>query len=58
MLLLFLYFSLLLCPLPLHQKIGVIRTLMNRCEKIPTEEEDKEEEKLMATQIWEVKCQI
>ena len=30
---------------PLHQKMGVIRTLMNRCEEIVTEEEDKEEER-------------
>ena len=30
---------------PLHQKMGVIRTLMNRCEELVTEEEDKEEER-------------
>ena len=29
---------------PLHQKLGVIRTLMYRMEKIVTEEEDKKEE--------------
>ena len=30
---------------PIHQKMGVIRTLMNRCEELVTEEEDKEEER-------------
>ncbi len=30
---------------PLHQKMGVIRTLLNRCEEIVTEEEDKKEER-------------
>ncbi|KAI8505985.1 hypothetical protein Bbelb_163380 [Branchiostoma belcheri] len=29
---------------PLHQKLGVIRTLMNRCNSVVTEEEDKERE--------------
>ena len=27
-----------------HQKLGVVRTLMNRCETITTEEGDKKEE--------------
>ena len=30
---------------PLHQKLGVIRTLLNRYEEIVTEEDDKEEER-------------
>ncbi|XP_019627820.1 PREDICTED: uncharacterized protein LOC109472449 [Branchiostoma belcheri] len=29
---------------PLHQKLGVIRTLMDRCNSVVTEEEDKERE--------------
>ena len=30
---------------PLHQKLGVPRTLLNRCEEIVTEEEDRKEER-------------
>ena len=30
---------------PLHQKMGVIRTLLDRCEKLVTEEEDKQKER-------------
>ena len=40
---------------PLHQKMGVIRTLMNRCEETVTEEEDKEEERgtiMKALEDW------
>jgi len=29
---------------PLHQKLGVIRTLLNRCENVVTEEEDRRQE--------------
>jgi len=29
---------------PLHQKIGVIRTLLNKCENVVTEEEDRRQE--------------
>jgi len=29
---------------PLHQKLGVIRTLLNRCENVVTEEEDQRQE--------------
>jgi len=29
---------------PLHQKLGVIRTLLNRCENVVTEEEDRKQE--------------
>jgi len=29
---------------PLHQKLGVIRTLHNRCENVVTEEEDQRQE--------------
>ena len=40
---------------PLHQKMGVIRILMNRCEEIVIEEEDKEEERgtiMKALEDW------
>jgi len=30
---------------PLHQKLGVIRTLFNRCQNVVTEEEDRRQEK-------------
>ena len=30
---------------PLHQKTGVIRTLLDRCETLVTEEEDKQKER-------------
>ena len=30
---------------PLHQKMGVARTLLNRCEEIVTEDEDRKEER-------------
>ena len=30
---------------PLHQKLGVPRTLLNRCDEIVTEEEDRKEER-------------
>ena len=30
---------------PKHQKLGVVRTPMNRCETIPTEEVDKKEDR-------------
>ena len=29
---------------PLHQKLGVVRTLLDRCNKIVTEDQDKAEE--------------
>jgi len=29
---------------PLHQKLGVIRSLLNRCENVVTEEEDRRQE--------------
>ena len=29
---------------PLHQKLGIVRTLLNRCDTIVTEEQDKKKE--------------
>ena len=29
---------------PLHQKLGVIRTLLNRCDNVVTEKEDRRQE--------------
>ena len=37
---------------PLHQKLGVIRTLLNRCENVVTEEEDwRQEEEHIASAL-------